>query len=109
MAEEDHYLDSFLSEVLPALGLDAETYAPYVTGYANDNGDDDDGDSLDELIELLRASSESHGEDDAAWDNFRHQIIQRRQDYVSGESVRKVGATVLLSGPNDKEPTHQHT
>ena len=56
---------------------------------ANDN-DDDDGESLDELIELLRASSESHGEDDAVWDNFRKEIIQRRKDFLSGENVRKV-------------------
>jgi len=35
MSDEDHYLDSYLSEILPALGLDAETYAPYVTGYVS--------------------------------------------------------------------------
>ena len=32
---DDHYLDSYLTEILPALGLDAETYAPYVTGYVS--------------------------------------------------------------------------
>lgn len=84
---EDHYLDDYLSEILPALGLDAETYAPYVTGYADD--DDNDSESLDELMELLRASSETHGEDDGAWLNFRKEIIQRREDYLSGETVRK--------------------
>lgn len=90
MSEEDHYLDSYLSETLPALGLDVETYAPYVTGYADDD-DDDGGSSLDELIELLQASSESSsdGEHDAAWENFRKEIIQRRKDYLSGENVRK--------------------
>lgn len=56
---------------------------------ANDN-DDDDGESLDELIELLQASSETHAEDDAAWESFRKEIVQRRQDYLSGENVRKV-------------------
>mmetsp|Transcript_12356 Transcript_12356/g.22303 ORF Transcript_12356/g.22303 Transcript_12356/m.22303 type:complete len:224 (-) Transcript_12356:73-744(-) len=89
MSDEDHYLDSYLSEILPALGLDAETYAPYVTGYANENDDGDDGESLDELMELLQASSESHADDDAAWANLRKEIIQRRDDYVSGESARK--------------------
>jgi hypothetical protein len=34
---DDHYLDSYLSEILPTLGLDAETYAPYVTGYVSLN------------------------------------------------------------------------
>lgn len=41
------------------------------------------------MIELRRASSESHGEDDAAWQSFRKEIIQRREDYLSGENVRK--------------------
>ncbi|KAL9181222.1 hypothetical protein ACHAXT_010027 [Thalassiosira profunda] len=86
---EDHYLDSYLSEILPSLGLDAETYAPYVTGYANDDDDEDSDDSLDELIELLRASSETHGEDEAVWKDFRREIVQRRKDFVSGESARK--------------------
>ncbi len=83
---EDHYLDSFLSQKLPELGLDAETYAPYVTG--NDGDDDDD---LNELIELLRASSESHGDDDDAWKEFRDEISRRRKDYLLGEDARKVG------------------
>ncbi|KAL3816102.1 hypothetical protein ACHAXA_004527 [Cyclostephanos tholiformis] len=84
---DDHYLDSYLTEILPALGLDAETYAPYVTGYANNNSDDD-GESLDELIELLRESSEIDGEDDA-WENFRKEISLRRQDYLAEVDLRK--------------------
>ena len=32
---DDHYLDEYLSQILPALGLDAETYAPYVTGFVS--------------------------------------------------------------------------
>lgn len=53
-------------------------------------GGDDDGDSLDELIDLLRASSESHGDDDSAWEIFRQEITQRRLDYLKGEDLRKV-------------------
>jgi len=53
-------------------------------------GGDDDGDSLDELIDLLRASSESHGDDDSAWETFRQEITQRRLDYLKGEDLRKV-------------------
>jgi len=84
---DDHYLDEYLSQILPALGLDAETYAPYVTGFADE--DDDDGDALDDLIELLSASSETHAEDEAAWESFRKEIVQKREDFISGESVRK--------------------
>lgn len=84
---DEHYLDSYLAEILPALGLDAETYAPYVTA---DNDDDDGGDGLDDIIELLKASSETHSEDDDAWENFRKEVIKKRQDYISGETMRKV-------------------
>jgi hypothetical protein len=54
---------------------------------ANDSSGDDE--SLDELIELLRASAEINGEDDA-WECFRNEISQRRQDYLAGEDLRKV-------------------
>ena len=83
---EEHYLDSYLAEILPSLGLDAETYAPYVTA---DNDDDDDH-NFDDIIELLKASSETHSDDDDAWANFRKEVIKRRQDYISGETMRKV-------------------
>jgi hypothetical protein len=46
MSDKAHYLDDWLSETLPRLGLDAETYGPYVTGYANE--DDDTGYENDE-------------------------------------------------------------
>lgn len=118
MDDDDHYLDSYLSEILPALGLDVDAYAPYVTSFVSlqslapsivfrlidtliidaificnhqmKEGSDDDDDSLDELIDLLRASSESHGEDDSAWENFREEITKRRLDYMKGVDLRKV-------------------
>ena len=34
-SDDDHYLGSYLSEILPAIGLDAETYSPYVIGYVS--------------------------------------------------------------------------
>lgn len=82
---EEHYLDSYLAEILPALGLDVETYAPYVT-----TADTDEDSDFDEIIELLKASCESDGEDDDAWDNFKKEILRRREEYISGETVRKV-------------------
>lgn len=87
MSDDDHYLDSYLTEVLPRLGLDAEMYTPYVTGFADDDGDDDAG--LDDLIELLRASSETHSDDDAAWIEFREEFERRKKEHVGGEEARK--------------------
>ncbi|KAL7517232.1 hypothetical protein ACHAWX_002167 [Stephanocyclus meneghinianus] len=86
MTDEAHYLDNYLAEVLPKLGLDVETYGPYVTGYAND---DDGVDGLNDLIELLRASSESHGDDDDSWREFREEILRRRQEFLNGEDSRR--------------------
>ena len=118
---DEHYLDSYLTDILPALGLDVEAYGPYVTSFVSrqilspgDNivvslwilgiiyiwqmkeGSDDDVDSLDELIDLLRASSETHSEEDSAWETFRKEIIQRRADYVKGEDLRKVSRRIVL-------------
>lgn len=63
---------------------------------ADDNSDDDDdgGGSLDELIELLRVSSESHVDDVVVWNEFRKELIQRRQDYRVGEDMHKVCVVV---------------
>ncbi|EJK54320.1 hypothetical protein THAOC_26064, partial [Thalassiosira oceanica] len=60
-----HHLDRYLETALPALGLDAETYGPYLTG--SDEGDVE----LDDIIELFQASSESHSDDDEAWTKFQ--------------------------------------
>lgn len=93
MTDEAHYLDNYLAEVLPKLGLDVETYGPYVTGYAND---DDGVDGLNDLIELLRASSESHGDDDDSWREFREEILRRRQEFLNGEDSRRVSGCLVI-------------
>jgi len=88
-ADDGHYLDGYLAAILPELGLDFDTYAPYVTGYAEDNEEEDDDDALDELIALLRASSETRGEDDAAWEELKAEIARRRREHAAGESARR--------------------
>lgn len=98
MADEVHYLDEYLSKTLPQLGLDAETYGPYVTGFANEDEDTDEG--MDDLIELLRASSESHGDDDASWQEFRGEILRRRKEFLDGEDTRKVRSYLILFSRN---------
>jgi hypothetical protein len=72
-----HYLDAFLEERLPALGLDFETYGAYVTGLvvAMDEDDDDEAD-WDGILELLQASSESHSDDEEAWVGLKGEILK---------------------------------
>lgn len=75
--DESHYLDSFLEERLPALGLDFETYGAYVTGLvtAMDDDDDDEAD-WEGILELLQASSESHSDDEEVWAALKEEILK---------------------------------
>jgi len=57
--------------------------------------DDDDVD-FDEIIELLKASSETHSEDNEVWEGFKIEIEKRRQDFVSGETARKVCEVLFI-------------
>ena len=87
-SDEQHYLTPYLSKALPDRGLDYETYGPYVTGFADN--DDDDETSFDDLIELLQASSETHGDDEASWSTFRNEVIQLREQHSEEETQKKV-------------------
>ena len=54
-------------------------------GYADN--DDDDETTLDDVIELLKASSESHGDDEEAWITFRNELMRRRKEFLEGEGL----------------------
>lgn len=77
MAEEEHpHLYPFLQKRLPELGLDLETYGPYVWGTVED---EDDEEELQGVVELLQASSESHGDDVDAFKQLKQDILQNIQ------------------------------
>ena len=63
---------------------------PYVTGT-------DEDDDLDDIIELLRASSESHSDDDDSWIELKQQIEKRRKDFISDQEKRKVSGLCEVS------------
>ena len=72
MEEKRPNLYKLLQERLPALGLDAEMYGPYVWGDEDADSDDDDDDKDDDelqevVIGVLQASSETHADDDDVW------------------------------------------
>jgi hypothetical protein len=84
---EEHYLESFLSVQLPKLGLDDDTYGPYVVGVFNVGQSTDDAafdeNELDEVLELLRASSEdneSHSKE--VWEQLKRDIIAKHEEYT---------------------------
>jgi hypothetical protein len=75
--EEEHpHLYPFLQQRLPELGLDLDTYGPYVLG-TTDGEEDDEDDDLAEVVQLLQASSESHGDDEAVWISLQQDIIEK--------------------------------
>ena len=77
--DEEHALTEFLSQRLPQLGLDAETYAPYLLPLLN--ADEKDDDEWNGVLELLQASSETHSDDDTAWNALRVDIETAWQDH----------------------------
>mmetsp|Transcript_11045 Transcript_11045/g.15538 ORF Transcript_11045/g.15538 Transcript_11045/m.15538 type:complete len:100 (+) Transcript_11045:36-335(+) len=87
----DHDLQEYLVNFLPNVGLDTDTYLPYVAGYIESNIDDseDEASDLDGLMELLSASSESHSDDEATWSLLRAEIFRRREELkIVGEQEK---------------------
>jgi hypothetical protein len=74
MDEEEHALAGFLNDRLDRLGLDAETYAPYLLPLLTEEEKDDE--EWESVMELLQASSESHSDDNQAWEDLRRDIEQ---------------------------------
>lgn len=83
---ENLHLHSYLNEILPTLGLDSETYSPYIMGCVASNEHDEGietlSEELGEIIELLRASSETHSDDETTWDEFKSKVINHHREYI---------------------------
>ena len=81
----EHYLASFLESTLPSLGLDCDAYGPYLLGLFPREEEDEtaelDDDELDNVLELLQGSSETHAEDKRAFANLRAELIRRRAQH----------------------------
>ncbi|CAJ1947391.1 unnamed protein product [Cylindrotheca closterium] len=66
--EERPNLCKLLEERLIELGLDAETYGPYVVG--------SDAEELPDVMELLKASSEEEELEDSVWETFSQDVLK---------------------------------
>ncbi len=92
-SDDAPHLSAFLQVRLVELGLDYDTYGPYVLGIEVgnndidiDNDDDIDNDEeaqeqVDQVCQLLQASSESetYADDDAIWTELGRQIFKHIQ------------------------------
>ena len=86
------YLSAYLKERLPQIGLDYETYGPYVLGVESDitNEDDEPEEEVNEVVQLLQASSETHSDNQDIWDDLNKQIIEKmKQDALNVESKKQ--------------------
>jgi hypothetical protein len=109
-------VQALLEERLEALGLDVETYGPYVVSLLPATGDslaleeedttdatnhlDSNAEEWESVWELLQASSESHSEDPSVWTNLQTDIVDtfrkqvrverqfRRAQYQQNEAQR---------------------
>ena len=81
--DDDHALSDFLRGRLPQVGLDYDTYGPYVLPLLlnDDDGGDEIEEEWDSVMELLQASSESHSDDDAVWVTLRQDIQKSWADH----------------------------
>lgn len=74
-AREDYpNLVEFLQRRLPELGLDEDTYGPYVLGSTTTAENNDDGDELEDIMQLLQASTDQEGLEDAVWEELTRDI-----------------------------------
>jgi hypothetical protein len=80
------HLSAFLQVRLVELGLDHDTHGPCVLGievgnHDNDNIDEEAQSDVDQVCQLLQASSESekHADDDTTWTELGRQMVQHVQ------------------------------
>jgi len=84
--DEQHWLTEFLTDILPTLSLDPETYCPYITGCVDTFENQDE---LDEIIELCRASSESHSDNEEVWVQLKADILVKHEEFKQMVKKRK--------------------
>ena len=92
MADDEHYLTPYLQTFFSTHGLDFEAYGPYVTGTITEDDNltrEEVDEQLDDLIQLLQASSETHEEDDHAWNvEFRNGVLDLHSKFLEDQQKR---------------------
>ena len=89
--DDHHALTDFLNDRLPQLGLDAETYAPYLLPLLTEESQDED--EWTSVLELLQASSETHSDDEDAWQTLRRDIQAAWSAHVAAMAEQEKAAS----------------
>ena len=107
-------MEEFLSQRLNELGLDYDTYGPYVQPLLEESGADDAQEEWQTVLELLQASSETHSEDDAVWQEFRIDALEesKRMKLIKEQEQEEKDASKLREMEaqieNEKAKAKQH-
>jgi hypothetical protein len=93
-SEEHPLLRLLLNERLPTLGLDIETYGPYIVALfplSGTFGDDlvDELEGWDEILELLQASSELQDLDENVWEQLKVDLLSSWQSYQKQQAEQQ--------------------
>lgn len=85
MNSEKHFLFSFLQQTLPSLGLDDEIYGPYLLGIFPQNENQSlakiDEEELNNVLDLLQGSSQTHASDREAFKTLGKELLERYEQY----------------------------
>jgi hypothetical protein len=86
MNSEPHFLFSFLQQTLPTLGLDDEIYGPYLLGIFPQADESQsvaeiDEEELNNVLDLLQGSSQTHASDGEAFTALRAELLERNENY----------------------------
>ena len=90
MSEEHPLLTLLLNERLPELGLDVETYGPYIVALfplSDTIGDEvvDEIEGWDEILELLQASTEIQDLEEHVWEQLKVDLLSTWRSYREGQ------------------------
>lgn len=85
MISEKHFLFAFLQQTLPSLGLDDEIYGPYLLGIFPQDENQAlakiDEEELNNVLDLLQGSSQTHASDGEAFKTLGKELLERNEHY----------------------------
>lgn len=83
-------LENYVAARLADLGLDAETYAPYVLpAVRNEGTEEETREEWETVLQLLQASSETHADEDECWQQFRRDVQEEYRKLTAQEEEER--------------------
>eukprot|EP00587_Corethron_hystrix_P009704 CAMPEP_0113316912 /NCGR_PEP_ID=MMETSP0010_2-20120614/12010_1 /TAXON_ID=216773 ORGANISM="Corethron hystrix, Strain 308" /NCGR_SAMPLE_ID=MMETSP0010_2 /ASSEMBLY_ACC=CAM_ASM_000155 /LENGTH=225 /DNA_ID=CAMNT_0000173747 /DNA_START=86 /DNA_END=760 /DNA_ORIENTATION=+ /assembly_acc=CAM_ASM_000155 len=82
---------TYLSSLAPKLGIDEETFFPYILSVLDDYDPNEPEchDNVSAMIEVLRASSEKDDVEDSDWEDFERRLVEMYQESKQKQTEQK--------------------